>query len=109
MPEQPDFHEEALHVIPYLHVSGVRESLRVLKRELAAAYERGRREAAEGWEREWGSRWTPPGCEPSDNVEIAYDEAEARRNADEWLNHRAVSRLVGPWEPAPEQPGDDHA
>lgn len=67
---------------------------------VAEGRERGLREATEGWEREWGSRWTPPGGEPSNNVEIAYDEAEARHNAEEWLNHRAVSRLVGPWEPA---------
>lgn len=136
MPKQPDFHEEALHVIPYLHVSGVRESLSVLKRELAAAYERGLRDATEGWERRWAvlgpvgpypspvpgvcgrcggtgvvhgpgqnGNWTDQDCDCEDELEVlCRDEDEAYEVLERWKaqqTHRVVSRLVGPWEPAP--------
>lgn len=63
-----------------------------------AAYERGvaegRRQATEGWEREWGVR------SPAGSVEVRRDERGARRLASYHEGARPVSRLVGPWEPA---------
>jgi hypothetical protein len=65
-----------------------------------AAYERGvaegRRQATEGWEREWGAQYRDDSW-----VQATFDtEAEAVEFAAGAIGHRAVSRLVGPWEPA---------
>lgn len=61
---------------------------------------KGRRQATEGWKREWGVRG------PGGGVEIRRNEDSARRLVVRYAideDVRAVSRLVGPWETA-EQP-----
>lgn len=60
----------------------------------------GRRQATEGWDREWGVQFLPDG-----HVFAADDEAEAHNTANRDVQRFVVSRLVGPWEPA-EQPED---
>lgn len=66
--------------------------------DVDAAYERGvaegRRQATEGWEREWAVRFPPPV-----GLQAGYTEAEARA-ANGRGDAIAVSCLVGPWEPA---------
>lgn len=55
----------------------------------------GRRQATEGWEREWGAQYRDDSW-----VQATFDsEAEAVEFAAGAIGHRAVSRLVGPWEP----------
>lgn len=73
----------------------------VAHRVLTALTEMGYRLVpAESLRVEWGSQWVPPDDEPSNNVEIADDEAEAHRNADALMFHRPVRRLVTLWKPA---------
>lgn len=63
----------------------------------------GRRQAAEGWDREWG-------VEPGPGAEARYDEgteADARRFAALQPDRRVVSRLVGPWEPSAPEGGSE--
>lgn len=63
---------------------------------LDTARAEGRRQATEGWEREWGAQYRDDSW-----VQATFDrEAEAVEFAASALGHRAVSRLVGPWEPA---------
>jgi len=69
------------------------------------AREQGLRQATVGWEREWGVDMPD-----TDLVWVGISEADVREAAaEEPPGAFIVSRLVGPWEPAPEQPGDDHA
>lgn len=66
---------------------------------MAACTEVGRRQATEGWQREWGAQYRNDSW-----VQATFDdEGQAVAYAAEAIGHRAVSRLVGPWEPA-EQP-----
>lgn len=58
----------------------------------------GRRQATEGWEREWSVRYEPDGYVHGGK----FTEAGAKARAAE-LDGTVVSRLVGPWETA-EQP-----
>lgn len=60
-------------------------------RELVAE---GRRQATEGWDREWGF------TELGGAVDACDGEAEARRFATYRKGRTVVSRLVGPWEAA---------
>lgn len=69
------------------------------------AYERGvaegRRQATEGWDREWGARWMQDAVDPTDDVFPCHDEADARDLQERSGGYRrAESRLVGPWEAA---------
>jgi hypothetical protein len=74
-----------------------------------AAYERGRREATEGWEREWGARWMQDAAEPTDVLHPCGSEEAAREMERRSGGYRrAESRLVGPWEPADQPEGSDH-
>jgi hypothetical protein len=67
----------------------------VVEQIRAEAYERGLREATEGWEREWAVAFTDKTWPPNDS------EQSARTFAALYADGRVVSRLVGPWEPAP--------
>lgn len=58
----------------------------------------GRRQATEGWEREWG-------VSADAGVYVYPTERDARDAVGRDLRGRVVSRLVGPWETA-EQPAD---
>jgi hypothetical protein len=56
----------------------------------------GRRQATEGWEREWGTRYA---IAQADFVREHASEADARGWAERVAGADVVSRLVGPWEP----------
>jgi hypothetical protein len=73
-----------------------------LREQAEALIAEGRRQATEGWEREWGAQYREDSW-----VQATFDrEAEAVEFAAGAIGHRAVSRLIGPWEPA-KQDGDD--
>ncbi len=67
----------------------------VLTATWQSAVAEGRRQATEGWEREWGYTW-------GERKAAAWcrSEADARRFAALDLTRTVVSRLVGPWEHA---------
>jgi hypothetical protein len=71
------------------------------------AYQRGladgRAQATEGWRREWAMDLGLKGAP----LHPWGSEAEARRGAKARAGRTAVSRLVGPWEPAEQTEGDD--
>lgn len=79
----------------------------ISQNDIAAAYERGiaegLRQATEGWEREYAVRY------PDGYVYDDVTEAAAREIVVHWPHRVVVSRLVGPWEPAAEQPEPDQS
>jgi hypothetical protein len=109
MPEQPDAYARTVDLVDGVQLGASTDDA------LAEAYERGLREATEGWEREWavdapepdddlGLRIVGAGKpdEPKSGTRhsFAADESTARLVASWQSGARAVSRLVGPWEPA---------
>lgn len=80
-------------------------SLENLQAEFERGVAEGRRQATEGWERQWGVE-LPPLFGDEAGVHLCEDEALAHHVALREPESRVVSRLVGPWEPT-EQDGSD--